>query len=74
MSNYEVNIEFPVPELGEKACKFCHKSHPELHWDLGMKAYFHKECLEKHIEMEIKEALVKSRISFTDIYNNGGIQ
>ena len=72
MSNQEsIDYEFPVPELREKACKYCYKSHPELHWDPGMKAYFHKECLKKHIELEIKEALVKSRISFTEAYNGG---
>ena len=73
MSNQEsIDIVFPLPEEKRKECKFCHKSHPELHWDPGMKAYFHKECLKKHIELEIKEALVKSRISFTEAYNGGG--
>lgn len=68
MSNQEfIDHEFSIPAAPEKKCKYCYQSHPELHWDPGMEAYFHKKCLESHIEMEIKEAILKSKISFDDL-------
>lgn len=67
MANQELTgYEFPVP-VPEKRCKYCHRTHPELEWDEGMEAYFHKECLKKNIDMEIKEAILKSKVSFDDL-------
>ena len=67
MSNQELDISFPVPVPEKKECKYCHRSHPELYWDDGLEAYYHEECLNRNIDMEIKEALLRSKISFDDL-------
>lgn len=68
MSNQDIiDMGLPVLVQEKKKCKYCYKSKPILHEDLAEGGYFHKECLEKNIEMEIKEALLKSKISFDDL-------
>jgi len=65
------NIYFPIPEVPEKKCKFCNQNDEPLEYDEAVEGWFHPKCLEKHIEMEIKEALLKSKTSFKEVYNGG---
>ena len=73
MANEQIfDIWVPTPEEPEKKCKFCNQAHEPLEYDEAVEGWFHPKCLEKHIEMEIKEALLKSKTSFTEVYNKGG--
>ena len=68
MANQEIiELEFPVPVQEEKVCKYCYKSRPILYEDLGEGGYFHKDCLEKHIQKEIREALKTAKVSYSDL-------
>jgi len=61
-----------IPKEPEKKCKFCNKPYEPLEYDEAVEGWVHPKCLERHIEMEIKEALLKAKITFKEAYHQNG--